>query len=541
MWIVAFLRRAHAVPAVACFILFAAAGCQAILGIDDTSFQNGDADSGAADGSTDALTDALPPNDSGTDAEPSNRTVTFSPTHVFLNQGHEVDVTVNLARNGFTGDATLALASVGDGGVTVDGGADGGGADGIGATTLTIPRGSNTGILHLFASGTADLGPTTFDFTLTAGTASVATLPALVGGPPGSVDTTFGINGVSAVVNGFNPVSIAIGDDDSIWVLNGGWHVLHYFADGTSDDTLNTTLGTTLGAPSGTASRIAVRGAVVLICGTDGTSPTLRKLTTTGSYDPTFASAGIFQPKKGSNTADGNFTGVAFGNAGDILLSAVVSGPTTNIGGVVYRLRGGVQDTFVIGIPFTPVGVGVDPSGHIGTGGQHVTVDGGLNLFGQVIDDTFQDAGLASIGNPANGYTAQKTVVTSASQISIAATRNLFLPTGSVAAFSTTDGTNVFLSEQSHTGTWDHGYVSIAAQSDGKVLVTNDDGPSGGERTFVARMDTTGGVDSSWSFSAGAPMGNPMIVFNDLAVDSVGRVIAAGFNDTGLYLTRAWP
>ncbi|MEO7111838.1 MAG: hypothetical protein ABI183_15455, partial [Polyangiaceae bacterium] len=141
----AFLRSTLAVPAVAWLMLSAAAGCQAILGIDDTSFQNGDADTEDGATSEDASTDALQPSDSGTDAEPSSPAVTFSPARVFVNQGHKVDVTVTLARNGFTGDATLALASVGDAGVTFDGGADGGGADGIGAATLTIPHGSNTG------------------------------------------------------------------------------------------------------------------------------------------------------------------------------------------------------------------------------------------------------------------------------------------------------------------------------------------------------------------------------------------------------------
>jgi len=458
-----------------------------------------------------------------------------------VSRGGTADITITLARNGFAGDAVVTLGAVGDAGVTGDGGADGGGAAGIGASPLTIASGSTTGILHVFASGTATLGATMLAFTVTADKTSTLAVPALIGGPPGSVDTTFGINGVAALVTNYQPVSVAVGDDDSIWVVNNTWKVLHYRADGTPDDTINAKFATTLASPGGSSSRIAVRGAVVLICGSDGVSPTLRKLTTGGDYDPTFASGGIFQPKQSSNIANGSFTGVAFTPTGDILLSAVITGPTSNLGGVVYRVTSAKTDTFVIGTPFSPEGVGVDPTGHIGTGGSHTTVDGGANVFGQVIDDAFHDAGLSSIGSPADGYTVQKAVVTSASQIAIATTRNHFLPSGSLATFSTTTGASVFLYEPSHSGTWDQGFNAVAAQADGKMLVADESGGGPMERAYVARVGTDGAVDPSFLFSVGSPGSTPFITFIDLAVDSVGRVVAAGTSDTSFYLTRAWP
>jgi hypothetical protein len=541
MWFVASLRSMSAAPAMAGLVFFAAVGCQAILGIDDTSFQSGD--SGATDAAiADATNDATAPTDSGSDAQPAAPTVTFSPTRPYVVQGGEVDVTVTLARNGFAGDVTLALASVGDAGVTSDGGDDAGGADGISAATLTIPSTSTTGILHLFAGTTATLGPTTLDFTLTAASSSVASLPALIGGPSGSLDKTFGINGVAAVVSNFTPVSVAVGDDDSVWVLNNTWTVLHYFADGTSDDALNAELASTLGSISGSATRIVVHDGFLWICGNDGGSAVLlKRATSSGAYDSTFFSGGKYYPKDGSNSADGSITGIAFSPTGDILLSAVVTGPTQNLGGVVYRVSGTTTTTFVIGTPFVPEGIGVDPTGRIGTGGLHTTADGGSNLFGQVIDTSFNDAGLASLGNPADGYTAQKAVVTAASQIAIAATQNHIQPNGTVVAFSTVDGTSAFLYHQNYTGTWDQGFASIASRSSGLMYVTDESGGGETERAFVARVGTDGGADSTFTFSVGSPNSSPFLSFDDVAVDSVGRVIAAGTSDTNLYLARVWP
>ncbi|MEO8878708.1 MAG: hypothetical protein ABI461_24170 [Polyangiaceae bacterium] len=522
------------------FAIAGAIGCQAILGIDTTTLD----ENGSGDASTDGapLGDAAPDDANVTSDSPaaSSVAIKFAPASVFVTQGGSVDVIVDVTRQNFSGPVTLALASVGDAGITADGGADGGGADGIGATTLTIAAGSNTGILHLFTSATASVGPTALDFTLTSNATTSVTLPALIGGPPGSHDTTFGINGVAAVVNGFSPVAVAVGDDDSIWVINSAWKVLHYFADGTSDDTLNAKLATNLGAPTGSSTRIAVHGAVVLVCGNDGTSPTLRKLTTGGAYDPTFASSGVFQAKQSSNVAEGNFTGVAFSPTGDFLLSGTITGPTSNAGGVIVRVASGVQNTFVIGAPFAPTGIGADPSGRIGTGGTQTTTDGGSNLFGQTVDSALHDAGLFALGSPADEYTAQGAVVTPAFAIAVAGTRNHFLPSGSVAAFSTVDAGSAYFTERSHVGTWDNGFYAIATQPDGKVYVTGETGASNDQNSYISRIAASGSFDT-WSASAGSGIGGPHIVFAGLAVDSVGRVIAAGNNETALYLMRVWP
>ncbi len=107
----AFLRSAAPISAAACFALISAAGCQAILGIDDTTFTPGGDASPEGDGGPSgdgSFGDGSPSDasgDSGTDATAPS-ILSFSPSRLFLRQGGTADIGVTLARGTF--DASLA-------------------------------------------------------------------------------------------------------------------------------------------------------------------------------------------------------------------------------------------------------------------------------------------------------------------------------------------------------------------------------------------------------------------------------------------------
>ncbi|GEM_PF-474360 len=95
-----------------------------------------------------------------------NFTIARSPTTLSVQQGAEASVTVTLSRtNGFTGPVTISAAGL---------------RTGVTAPTITIPTGSNSGVISFIGSGSASIGgPTTITLTAASGSLRKTTTVAL--------------------------------------------------------------------------------------------------------------------------------------------------------------------------------------------------------------------------------------------------------------------------------------------------------------------------------------------------------------------------
>jgi hypothetical protein len=543
------------------FLIGGAFGCQAILGIDDTSFQSPD--------TNDAASDATSPDggpgsdgataDGGTDAATS-AALSFSPARVFVRAGGAADVTVTLNRNGFAGAATIALVSVGDAGASADGGDsdDGGpdasepatpsGADGVSIPTLTIPSGSNTGTLHVFASASAPLGVNTLDFTVDAGSMQSVSVPVLIAGPAGTVDPTFGTNGIVDDVSGGKATCVAIADDDSVYVAgNGssGWLVRHYDSSGIADATFDGAMAAALASATGSVARIAVHGSAFVLGGQDGNGKlTLRKYTTSGLVDATFGVDGMYQMQEGAGAVfPGNVNGVAFSSTGLVLATA--RNTTQN---VTYAFRfhpSANEDRYAYPSTVESADVRLDTTGNIIVGGSQAWPDGGVNWFASRLDGTFQDAGTQVSGSPSFDIGAVRAAVTPDGRLAVVGVNDAQLPRGAFATFDQSTLNSELVVNAPNGGDSDNGYSAIAGQSDGKILVS---GSAGGMMTytFVRRYDVDAAVDTSFGndgiFSVNEMNFGPETFFEDIAIDSWGRIVAVGYNTSiGLYMTRIWP
>ncbi|MEO8878709.1 MAG: hypothetical protein ABI461_24175, partial [Polyangiaceae bacterium] len=425
----------------------------------------------------------------------------------------------------------------------------GAGANGIGVATLTISAGSNTGILHVNAAGDAPQGPAALSFAVSADKASTLSLPIMVAGAPGTLDQSFGTLGIEADLTSGVANTLAIAADDSMYVagvIGNHWVVRHYFADGSADATFNTAIATTLDGVGGSPSRIAVRGTALVVGGSNaGGEFEIRKFSTAGAIDVTFAIGGTYNLQKGGGSVyKGTVTGLAFSAAGDVLAAGLNSDKGT---AGAYRFHGSAtEDRYPYESTVVPAGVGLDANGNAVVGGTMAFPDGGSNWFAQHLDSTWMDAGTQTSGSPALEIVGRNMVVSPTGQIVTAGVGNFAL-NGVSASFDALTLAPGLLINVPHSGTSDDGFDGVAAQSDGKLVFS---GNAGGSMTncFVRRYQTDGGVDTSF-----ASNGNFLILemnfgpethFYDLAVDSWNRIVVVGVSNApnvGFYVTRLWP
>lgn len=524
-------------------------GCQAILGIDDTTFHESSGSDASTDASGDAAIGDSGPVDSGSDShvdiDAGTALVSISPSRVLLRQGGTVDLTVTVTRSGFAGPVTVALADVGDAGVTSDGGPDGGGADGIGAPTLTIPAGQNSGTLHLSAAATTAVGLTSATFDVTTATSSSASIPVMIGGPTGTLDTTFGTGGAVTDQAGDTFFHVVVGPDDSPWIMGGGWNVRHYSAAGVADNATNSAIASALADLSpGSGARLAVRGTSLVVGGQENGAFVVRMLSTSGVLDTSFAQSGTFHATVGSNfTAAGTLGGLAFASNGDVLAAGVINSASTTFC-AFYRVArtGSGKSELRFTNAFSPTGIGVDALGNIAAGGMFTTADAGTIFFGAAITGNLDDASTGYLGSPHDSYFTNKSVVWSGSKVFVAGgTAGTNLPQSSFGSFDTVDASPIDYKLASHDGTWDQGYNSISIEADGHVLVTGINGGSQSRTAYVRRMNADGSSPSTIYFKSDQG-GAPDADFYDTASDSWGRIYVVGHVDTiGAYLVRVWP
>lgn len=516
-------------------------GCQAILGIDDTSFHDSSAetDGSASDG---GISEAGPANDSGAsdgghvDVDAGSALLSISPGRVVVHEGETVDLTATVTRTGYTGAVVVSFTSLADAGLDADGG-----ANGVSAPTLTIGPGQTTGIIHLSASATAAVGITSASFTVRTDATATVAVPLLVAGAPGTFDTTFGTGGAVADYPGQSYRQIVIDENDSPWVMgNGGWIVRHYDTNGVVDTATNAAVATTMADLDGNMSHLAVRAGVLVVGGTESSEGlAVRKMTTAGALFATFGGGGTFHAQVSSNpNANGSVNGLAIASNGDVFASAYMT--STQTFGAVYRIHGSTSTSYRYTAESVPAGLAIGPTGQVASGGTFTTADGGTMLFASAFDDAL-DASTAFNGSPARNYIANDLGLGADGQIIIAATEGYHIE-GALGVFDGADASPIAFYDYSHFGTWDTGFTSVLARSNGNVLVS---GAAGGSQTrfaFVRAYQPDGGIDPSYSFSISSSGGKPDATFYDLATDSWGRVYVVGdIYTVGAYMTRLWP
>lgn len=522
-------------------------GCQVLLGIDDTTFQP---DAGASDGGTN---DAAPADASGDgsaiDAAPAP-SVKLSPASIYVRQNESVDVGVTIVRDGFAGDVTLTLGAVGDAGTT-------GllpGARGISAPVVVIPAGSSTGTITVSASAVADLGNTTLDFQATFDSPVDVQLPALVGGAAGTVDITFGTNGVVSDVGSNVARGVAVAPDGSFYVAGGtaNWLLRHYFADGSADATFDATVAGIASINGGIAWDVTVHGTSLLVGGRDSTGKfAVRRFSTSGALDVTFGTSGLFVPGDPVGPQTGDAYGVGFSSTGEgYAVGTITQSGTT---GVAFRFppvgnTTELQREYDFDDTVLPHGIVPVPSLDAFLGATVMLPDGGSAFLVETLDPGFVDAGVAIGGAGNHGLHANGVAATSDGGVVVAGVASYDpLPGDSFVTFGTAPLAPLVDHEDGHNGTWDsNGYNAVAVQADGKILVVDDGGGSQSQYTEVRRYLASGAIDPSFgtsgSYQVGVSGNGPQTNFKDVAVAPDGRIIAVGSNQSsGIYITRIWP
>ncbi|HEX7664056.1 MAG TPA: hypothetical protein VF407_06095, partial [Polyangiaceae bacterium] len=439
----------------------------------------------------------------------------------------------------FTGDVQVSLAAVGDAG-TSDGG-----ANGLSMAPVTIGSTTTIGTAHISASATAALGKQQLSFVVTTGTTATVVLPIVVAGAPGTLDTTFGVNGVVADQPGGVAYGVACADDGHVYVIGGSgpWLVRRYDENGAADPTFDNAIKTNA-TGAGRGSRIAVQGSMLAVGGGDGSNAlTIRRVTTSGAIDATFGTSGTFNVKVGSQAAKGTLTDLAFTASGDVLATADVSMPSDD--GFAYRIHGSTADKIEYSTTVDPGGIALDGAGKIVVSGSLHTADAGVQLWTQKLDDSFADAGTASSGTKGQ-FLSDGTIAVTSTRIGVFGGYNA--GNGhSLAVFDVSSLAVVSAAASiDHAGTYDVPFTGAAAEPDGKMVGCGSNGGSQSEFAYVSRFDADGSKDTSFGdsgdFKVGGFSGAPTTKFNDVAVDAWGRIVVVGSDSSvGMYVARIWP
>jgi hypothetical protein len=248
------------------------------------------------------------PDGASTDAGPTTgATFSTDPAKLWVRAGTQTTCTVTLDRKGTLGDVSVSAIGL---------------PQGVSVQAVIIPAGATTATLTLIAASNAADGDGTL--TLTASGVSPKVVPLLVAGKPGSLDHSFGLDGL--VIDGTeqgNFAAAALQPDGKIVAVGerivgdagAGYSVRRYGADGKPDTAFNQAIAPLLPKdgratsmsfdPSGDLF-VSGYGIIVRI------DPTTPKLVTS------FADGGtLFVPRPDSGLAEGVPFGYAVLGLGD--------------------------------------------------------------------------------------------------------------------------------------------------------------------------------------------------------------------------------
>jgi uncharacterized delta-60 repeat protein len=532
------------------FLIAGAFGCQAILGIDDTSFEPdsglvGDGGSGDASSSNDG---ALP-------SDAGSPSLSISPTSVRVLPGASVDVAVTIVRGGVSGIVTVSADDL---------------DAGVGIASTTIADGQSTGTLHVTVSPSSKPGSqdvATIHATL-AGTSAVP-LTIFVPGPPGTIDETFangeaafplGDAGITAQARGLGVQSdgkIVIGAE-ATGTVPDGWTIIRLDQTGAMDPTFNAN------ALVATPSTGILAGVVVgplddiWVVGTSNNQMTVVHLNADGTRDNKFGTLGIatLNPVDYSNGS----TGASIAVQSDDRPIVVGVDRQGNLGLVVRFTLDGLVDTtfgssgrtlldtfhFPANVRVLPddsiVATGTDQSSGIvrpvfvlrmtkggaidTTYGPNGYVDGTQSPWTGLAVGYLPDAGFVVVGADQGGQ--------------IQGTASEFPLAGGDASVETHVAAPVNLNTS---------ITTIAVQPDNRFLITGNGGGSFDHTTFLLRMLSPTTPDPSFNDAGGVvffadhsmPSSIPYRFFFATAFTPDGRIVAGGNQqNSGIFVVRVW-
>jgi uncharacterized delta-60 repeat protein len=486
-------------------------------------------------------------------------TITPAASQVNVLRGNSATLAITLDRGGASGMVTVAASGL---------------PDGVTSAHVPIAGGVTTGTLSFNAAAGATLGPAQLSLSLEdGGAASPVTL--LVQDPPGSVDTTFGVNGTAWVVFSgscsINQVSLA-GKD--IWlggdaIVGGGYGLALARLDdqGTLDPTFGTggdfvanDPGDRIDVPAQFV--VSPTGGVLVagfMFGWAGTydSVLVAAFTKAGKPDPSFGGTGYFVDDFG---ADSKASAAVLQGDGSLVIAGFES-----TAGVMLRLSpdGGVDPSFGSGgeVPSPGqgfFGLGLLSSGDIMAGsGTSETKQSVVRRYSRdgAIDAVYGNNGRA-IGP--NVGAIERMIVQSDDKV-VVMTEGPPLVDGGASHVITltrlrTDGTLDptfgYLGTATTSLSGSPLYGDLAVGPDGRLAVALDITSASSPTSFtVARYTPEGVLDTT--FAGTGLVDNSAIVGGTakaVAIDSFGRILvagmapdpgSAGFNTA--VVVRYWP
>lgn len=536
----------------AAFALAAAVGCQAILGIDDTTF---DSDSGMSSGG-----DASNGSDGGSDAnggtDASAPSLSLSPSSVRVLPGASTDVGVTIVRAGITGDVTISADDL---------------DAGVGIAPIHIADGQTTGTLHVTVSPSSKPGSQDVaNVHASLAGSSAVPLTIAIPGPPGTIDQTFA-NGEAALAlgdAGFASTVRGIGVQSDGKIVIGaaaygpgpsGWAIVRLDQSGTLDTTFDDN------ALVATPQSGAVSGLVVgplddvWVVGTSSNQITVVHLNADGTRDNKFGTLGIAttSPVQFNNGSQGTSIAVQ----SDDKPIAVGIDRAGNIGVVVrFTLDGALDNTFgssgrtELDTFHFPVNVKILPDDSIlATGTDHSS-----GIVSPMFVMRMTKGGALDTTYTATGY-ADTAVMTHANAQAVANVPDAgFMVVGGdqtgqiqglIAQFPYDGGAPVSENDIGYPVSINTTLGTVAVQPDSRFLITGNGGGSFDHTTFLLRMLSPTVIDPSFADGGGVvffadhsmPSSIPYRYFYATAFTPDGRMVVGGNQqNSGILVVRVW-
>ena len=535
------MRHRQSALFLAGFAIAGAFGCQAILGIDGTTFvpDAGASDSGDGDDSSD-----------GASGDATGGAFSLSPSTVRIPPGGSADVTVTIARAGGPSNVVITATDL-DAGVSI--------------APLTIPSSATTGALHVSVSASTSPGAQDIA-TIQSSLGSTTPLTVIVPGLPGTVDETFA-NG-EAIFGGTAAIAVAVAVQSTGKVVVGaqptgasGWSIVRFDVDGNPDTTFNANAAETI--PSGGQLSDLALGTHddIFAAGSNGSQLTVYHVNADGTRDNTFGTLGVASLSNVNFSQGSNGVGIGVQSDGRPVVVGW-QGPSGTPTPIVVRFdtNGAWDETFggsgrtLLTTNQTLTDVVVLPDDRIAASGTdqatlpydliaaHFTKDGAA-------DTSFSASGFVRSG--ANDeWTGNNIAIGPDAGYVVVGTNQSVSSLGCVVAQFPATGDAGVSGLMTGPGATKDSCTAAVTQSDGRFLVSGYGGANQQNWAYVERMLSATALDPSFNGGSGVVFFadhalNPSVAFRsirDVAIAPDGRILAVGGQDSsGALVVRIWP
>lgn len=508
----------------------ASAGCASLLGLEDTELRDDGGTGG--DGGSGALTVSVP-----------------SMSARVVRGGDTQEIAVEITRgDGFAGAVTIDATGL---------------PTGVTAAPIELAAGQTEGALPVTAAVDGTLGPIAIQVVASAvddtEVSDATDVALMVADLPGTLDTTFNNDGISTLIlagtsDRIDAMVLQSTGRIVVLVASGANFSLAAFTPEGSLDTTFGTAGTTAITGITTVKDLALRANdKLVVVGITSTQLSLRGFNADGSLDDVFGTAGTTTlPGASFSASDGESVAVAADGR------IYAGGDINNVAGfpTVFRFAasGALEDHEVLAIanpPNTIAAISIRDDGNImlGGGSGHSPAQ---FFFARVtpelaLDPSFDVDGFRTI--PGGGGTpCNINALARGPNGQIAAAGRSQGGLGRSEMFMLdTDGTTVYSSSDEYGGSPEFRGQAVGVQADGKVIVAVEGfGSINTSGVAVARFDTAGAADTTFAGTGAlefiAPVqADPDRLLRALAIQPDGRILAGGnLSNGGLFLIRVW-